>query len=338
MAAKAVWKRLGQPKFGLADIVSDEIAREEWLHPGLLTDIRRGKELLLACDFGGSHKSSQYDSFAFLAGCIGESGDWDEMRRAVRNKFLSDGRRMSFKRLGDTLRARSLVPFLRAADLYPGVLVTILVDKKIKTLIGDHRNPDFFPELIVAEKGWTKKGFHRLCLIASVGALLVAGLSEPSQDTLWVTDQDDIAANSYKHDHAGWVIWHHIRTYDPKKQGEVVFITTEGDNEERRLEDVVAIADLAAGALAQAMSLAKDKGRIPGSQIAVDLSEEVPEKSAIILAWLGGQGFPLRRVSLVIEPTEDGHVKAKIVRPNLVSGSVCPFNPSGSVGRVLILD
>lgn len=337
MSASAVWKRLGQPKFGLADIISEEISKEEWLHPGLLTDIRRSKEFLLACDFGGSHKDSQYESFAFLAGNIGESGEWDEIRSAIRREYLSDGRRMSFKSLGDALRARSLVPFLRAADVYPGVLVTILVDKKIHSVVGEHRNPDFFPELIVAKRGWTRKGFHRLCLIASVGALIVAGLSAPSQDILWVTDQDEIAANSYKHDHAGWVIWHHIRTYDPKKRGKVVFLTTEGDSGDRRLEDVVAIADLAAGALAQAISLARDKGRIPGSKLALYLTEGVPDKSATILAWLGGQGFPLRRVTLVVERTEEGHVKAQIVRPRLVSGSVCPFNPSGSVGRVLML-
>jgi len=337
MATVPVWKRLGQAKLGLADILSEEIAREEWLNPGLIRDIRGSKEFLLACDFGGSHQRSRYESFSFLAGSIAESGEWDELRRWVRTEYLSDGRRMSFKGLRDGQRARSLVPFLHAADKFPGVLVTLLLDKKIGSVIGDHEHPNFFPELVVAKRGWTKRAFHRLCVVASVGALLIAGLSAPSQDILWLTDQDEIAPNARQHDHAGWVFLLHINTYAPQNHGKLVFLTTEGDDEGRRLEDVVAIADLAAGGLAEALSLLRNEVGQLGCGLGIPLPEGLSDKAAVILAWLGGQGFLLRRLSIVLECMGPNGVSARIVRPQLVSGSVCPFNPSGSVGRVLVL-
>ncbi len=333
-----MWKRICQPALGLANIISDVIAQEEWLHGDVKKDLRGGKEFLLACDYGGSHQGSPYEAFAFLAASIDEMGEWDDLRKQVRHQYLRDARRISFKMLRDKRRARSLVPFLLAADRCPGILVTVVVDKQIPSLFGEFNEPDCFPGLLLTPtEGWKKRPFDRLCLVASLGATCLAGLCGTHQDILWVTDRDEIAPNPDKHDHAGWIIWYHVCTYVEQLEGRLVFLTTQGDCADRRLEDAVAIPDLAAGALAQALSHARAAGRVPGSKIACVLPSGLSDKVATILAWLGGQSAPLRRFCILLEHADGGHVAVSCVRPSLLSGSVCPYDPAASVGRLLVL-
>jgi hypothetical protein len=220
---------------------------------------------------------------------------------------------MAYKSLGDKLRAKCLIPFLFAANLLPGVLVTFLVDKSIPRLIGDHALPSFFPELVVAERGWNQGAFHRLCLVASFAALLINGLSAETQDILWVCDQDEIAPNPKKHNHAGHVIHHHIGTYSPRNRGTLVFVTTEADLKYRRIEDVVAIPDLAAGTLAEVMSSVRRIGKRCGMDLWIQLPADIPDKARLILEWFGTQGYPLRRVAVVLQADNKAGVSAELL-------------------------
>jgi hypothetical protein len=334
---RRIWKHLDRTDFGLAHKLSEKIASRELLAPDFLTDVRFSSELLVACDFGGSHKESRYESYAFLVGAISESGQWDRQRQDVRAAYLPDNRRMSYKSLGDALRARCLVPFLNAANAFPGLLVTFLIDRSIPRLIGDHGLPSFFPELVVAERGWNQNAFHRLCVIASIGALLVSGLSAETQDILWVSDQDEIAPNPKKHNHAGHVIHHHISTYAPKNNGLFVFVTTEADLNTRRIEDVVAIPDLVAGALAEVLSQAKLAGRRSGTPLWIRVPEEVPDKARLILGWFGAQSFPLRRLAIVLDADNSGEVNAEVFSISQAPSNVLlPANSGRSFDSLIL--
>jgi hypothetical protein len=308
------WKRLARREFGLADRISDAIAALEWRDGRALTNVRESRELLVACDFGGSHRTASYQSFAFLIGAIGGSARWMEERLLVRRKHLQDGRRMAYKALNDRQRRNALQPFLAAADLYPGNLFVFLVSKGIATLFDDPGSQRLFPELVVAVRNWKTKSFQRLLLIASLGSTLISGLSSPGQDILWITDQDEIAANPQKHDHAGHVIHHCISTYAPANLGQLVFLTTEANIDNRMTDDVVAVADLAAGCMVDAFG---SGDHMPPKGLWVSPAEPLSDKCKSVLAWLAQTGAALRRIVVVLDQNTDGSLAVRAFQPIL---------------------
>ncbi len=59
------------------------------------------------------------------------SSAWHANRLRVRDQFLKDGRRMSYKNLNDGQRRAALVPFLKAADRIHGLCVLMAFDKRL---------------------------------------------------------------------------------------------------------------------------------------------------------------------------------------------------------------
>ena len=318
----SIWKHINDENFGLANEISKQISLWEWTNPDLLIDVRQSTELLVACDIGGSHKGSIYESFSFLIGAINFGGEWERLQKNFRTTLLTDGRRMSYKSLGDAIRAKSLIPFLDAANEYKGVLTTFLIDKKILNLIGDHKDKNAFPELIIAKRGWNRKVFHRLCLTASLGSLLVSALSKSEQDILWLIDQDDIAANEKKHNEAGHVIHHHISVYAPENYGLLAFLTTEADLDNRKIEDIVAIPDLVSGTLAEAVTNIRNLGHKFGSRICLPFSSDfLSKKAKTILDWYAEKKTSLKKIAIVLE-SNDKNVSIECFSPFQLSKSI----------------
>src|SRR6266446_7288807 len=65
----------------------------------------------------------------------------------------------------------------------------------------------------------------------------------------------------------------------------------------RDVEDLVSIADLAAGALAESWTVHQSEGGIPAN-VLVPLAQGVASKARQILAWLARDGQPLKRSRL----------------------------------------
>jgi hypothetical protein len=177
---KRVWRRLAQPRFGLPDRISEAIAARELSEPGLLTDIRTGREVLLVCDFTGQHRGARYEAFAFLATSIAYSGPWMESHVALRNRLLPDGRRMAYKAWGDAVRRRALVPFLEAGSLLEGNLVVFLISRQIRSLFSDPGDRRLFPEF-VAERGWNHHWASTVGPIPSVCISLLERLARSTR-------------------------------------------------------------------------------------------------------------------------------------------------------------
>ncbi len=304
------WRRLNDPRFGLANRISDAIAALEWSEPGSLLDVRDSQECLLACDFAGAHAEAQYESFAFLLGAIGQTGPWMVARGEVRDQLLNGRGEMSYKGLNDARRQRALAPFLMAANVFPGNLVVLMVNKKLKRLFDNPGDRVLFPELIVAVSKWNAKSFHRLMLVATIGALLTSGLAANSQDVLWVTDQDEIAPNPTKHDHAGHVIHHCLERYSPDLRGVLTFATTEANVDNFLLRDAVAITDLAAGCLVDAFGVF-NRG---SERLWVSPAPALTRKAQVILDWFAQRDHTLRRLVICLDESEDG-IDLSVFRP-----------------------
>lgn len=299
------WSADLQSVWSVTDSISGLVAQLELTKPGLLPDLRLGETLLLACDYGGQHRGATHETFSFLLTDLAFCWVWDENRQRVRTTFLKDRRRMCYKGLNDNRRRSALLPFLGAADSIPGVLATILVDKKYsRTMELEQADRDHLPDVV---RRWPASVIRKFVWAVHLGSLFVAGLSRQSQNLFWITDQDAIAANDQRIIDATPIVAGVLTQYCPWQMGHLRFGTTACDNGDLFIEDMAAVPDLAAGALAEVPAVASTK-QLPS--VTIPLSGHVSLKALQILNWIGVSGKqPLRRLVFVVD---QGDTKDKV--------------------------
>jgi hypothetical protein len=292
---------LNNETFGFMDVLSESIRSVESGHPGLLPDLRPSKALVVGSDYGGQHRTAQFESFSFVIADVKFCVEWAERRKALRNAKLNDGRRLGYKSLNDRKRLSILLPFLTIADQLPGLLVSVLVDKQVSTLFGDGlplRKDD--PRLSEFD-GWSPHVVEKFLRIAHLLSFFLAGLSAPGQDVFWISDQDEIVANSVRLHRCVELFCRVASHYLPHSLGNFRLSTTQSDTGSRDLEDFAAIPDLVCGALCDAVSAMKSAGHLPMSEIIRPLGVSLPLKATSILNWLSDDRQPLRRLIYVID-------------------------------------
>ena len=187
------WNQNLTSPWGLTASISNVVRQLEISHDELLPNLRLGPALVMASDYGGQHKEATHESFSFVIADLASCWLWDEERRRLRAIYFTEKRRMSYKALNDGRRRQALLPFLAAADLIPGVLATVLIDKEFSqsfVLTSNDRS-----ELPSGIAKWPRQVILKMMFVAHLGALFLAGLSGPGQNILWLTDNDDFVAN-----------------------------------------------------------------------------------------------------------------------------------------------
>ena len=188
------WRHLNKPHIGVMNEFSSTIAGLELREPYALPSIH-GQLFLILSDYSGDHDLAEYQSLSFLFADLQRCQKWEGMRLKLRQNYLSDGRRISFKGLRDKKQQIALPSLLTAADTIPGLSVTILIHKSIESLFTDSgyidlNNPEFHDY-----RHWKIRSFEKMLRVVHFVSFFLSGLSRPGQDVLWITDQDEIAAN-----------------------------------------------------------------------------------------------------------------------------------------------
>jgi len=291
------WKGEMKLPWGLAESLSRLVTQLELAKPATLPNLRLGRTLLLTCDFSGQHAGASYESFSFLLADLDECGPWNGLRAEVRRRILTDRRRMSFKGMNDYRRRRALLPFLRAANVIPGLTFTVALKKGLGVP----------PELAAAEgaclpqpfNSWSSATLRKLVLVSHLGALLVGGLSAKGQDLWWIIDEDDIAANEQRIRDVTSLVARITSAYLGHEMGKLTFGTTACDNGDLFIEDMAAISDLVAGAVSEVAGLDITR-RI--SKVRIPLRGHVSRKTLNILGWLGNEVLtPLRKLAFLVD-------------------------------------
>lgn len=318
------WKPLNDPALGFMNAFSENIKGAEARYSGLLPDLRRGWTILVGSDYSGHGGPAYYEALSFVFVCLEECGVWERLRTELRRRLLPDGRRMSYKQLRDRKRRRALVPFLQAANTLPGMLATVLIDKRIKSIFRDRGR------ILPARVGltdcsrWDTRVLERVLRTVHLISFFIAGLSAPGQDLLWVTDQDEIAPNEPRMREL-LDIFVNIGSHYLKHDLRCLRIgTTASDTGKRDVEDLVSVADLAAGAVSRVMTEYRRHGGVPTGDLLVPLPKSVPLKARNIMDWFSDDCQPLRRLVYAIEPT-DGSPKLvlKRLRSHGTGGTGC---------------
>ncbi|HEX6441626.1 MAG TPA: hypothetical protein VF007_05515 [Stellaceae bacterium] len=270
---------------------------------------------MFGSDYGGDHKSSRFNAYCFLIADETPSR-WAVERRRVRQKYLSDGRRMSFKRLGDPQRQQALVPFLEAADTLNGHLIGVLVDKKLKPLSTGKNTLQLWTTLVGLSGKWNIHAFESMARKAHFFALCVAQWSRPRSDITWITDEDEFVANDARLDDAQKFAARLMSLYTDHPLGVFAMNSTAIDTHDRGFEDFVAIPDLAAGMLSEVCSKLSKTKNWHGLDDPYILEEKISYKAEFILNWFSFAASRLRRTCIVIDKVGD---RGRVMKLNSAS-------------------
>jgi hypothetical protein len=260
-----------------------------------------GPHLLFGSDYGGAHSKSPFRTYGFLIADAQASPDWPNRCRVVRDAFLKDGRRMSFKNLNDFHRQHALIPFLEAAETLDGHVVVVAVTKSLTCLSTSSRggSMEVWNRLHGFQAKWSPFAFEQMARIAHFFALFLGTWSSPGMHISWITDEDDIVANPERLDDTHQFAASLCGLYLRHKIGEFMMNTPAVISPDRSFEDFVAIPDLAAGMISEVLTVptSSDGIRRPDAQEQSSLSL----KSEIIADWFWHNRGTLKKSCILID-------------------------------------
>ena len=278
-----------------------------------------GPTLMLASDYAGTSGKSRYSVCSVVCADVQRSARWEMARRQVRRGYMADGRRMSYKALSDRQRAQALDAFLAAANEIQGVCLVVAVSRKIRHLCLCQSAAHY--QRLRTESGlrarWKDEELEEVLRVTQLIACLVGGMSRPRQNIYWISDQDSMFANTKRHRDVIRLLSSFSGHYVKHPLGQLGVGTTAIDEGDRLEEDLAAIADLTAGAVAEATNKLSEAcgGTIP-SQLAVDYPPGIIPKAERIANWLWSPVGTLRRVVMLFERHSDGAMS--VARYNLI--------------------
>ena len=264
-----------------------------------------GPTIALMSDYGGEHRKSSYEVTSILVLDSENTGQWEYMRREIRLKKLKDSRRMSFKNLGDQRRKQAFEPFLLAANSITGVCASFAIHKEVKFLCTNPKQFGEFIQQFELEGGWNAKALDHLIRLVHFICLLIAGLSQPNQNVYWISDEGSFFANTPRCQDVTRLASYFTSYYVKHQLGELGIGTTQIDEDNLRLEDLAAVPDLVAGAVADLTTrIATTYGRRIPLNLALSLPNKLPPKVQVLVDWLTDDTQRLKRPIVVFDLAE----------------------------------
>ncbi len=259
-------------------------------------------------DYAGE-SSKYHDVYSFLICSHFLNEPFNERMANIRAKFGIGTREIAYKHLKkNDLKLggmdRCIPDYLAALDSFiPGLLFTVLVDKKVKSLFGawgaegekvvfdilkSHNFGDRRPK--VAEN---------LLRIVHTTAFLNGLLAHNGQKLFWMSDHDQIVPTPEFLTKNLTLLSHVLPLYAEKKTFSLVSGAIPFAERSTSFLDLLSAADLAAGSL---LALADDPNPIDSGML------ELKEGARHVLRWLGRAGLGLKKMSVYITLNESGGI------------------------------
>jgi hypothetical protein len=299
------WHSVPRPMYGWAITI-------EKILIGINLPRLDGAVINIFSDYSGQHKRSKYETITALYFDLDASSAWEIKRREIRDKWLPDGRRMSFKSLSDRYKQKALIPFLEAANDVVGILITLIINKSIRDLCVGDSDFDEAKSSLALHQEWTLVDLENTLRVAHLIGLLIGGLSKPGQNIYWISDEDSLFANIKRTQDLSIILGKITGFYVPYKLGELGMGTTSIDPGDRYEEDTAAIADLTAGGICEAVNTIANQagGKIPRS-LAFPFEGSFSHKTDIISSWVWQSYGKLRKVVILFEKRGTGYSVSK---------------------------
>jgi hypothetical protein len=170
---------------------------------------------------------------------------------------------------------------LKAADSLRGWCVTVAVHKSLGWLVSDKASCELWKREVELRSNWNAAQFENMLRIVHFLSILLSEILVDCHSVEWVSDQDEIFANEDRCIDVTKVLRLSLGSYLPKASAKILVGSSEIDTCHGGVEDLLAIPDLAAGAVGDFAS---------GPEAATS----VPPKAMTIGRWLAASSGSLR--------------------------------------------
>ena len=258
----------------------------------------RSKTFLMVADFSGQSASQLFETYSFLFLDLEQYSDWFHRQKLFRTNSSIARRRIAFKLLNDSRRREALTSFLSMADNIDGCLVTFAISKNSQKLFREELPSSENDDML---SSWKPKLREHILKIVHLSAYLAAAFSKPNQDFFWLIDEDSAASNDHQVTQLTKVFAHVLSHYLPHNLRHIRCGTSRSDSGSLDLEDLLAIPDLAAGAIAEITTGLLSSDALPKTDQVVPLPDGLSPKSRLIATWLAHLNSTLRRELFLLE-------------------------------------
>jgi len=296
------WRVATAPWLGPFHTLSTMILKLEQRSPESVPYLHETDTLFVLSDYGGEQKHAGYHVLTFLVVDPRSFASWDAEWQPARRRFLRDGRRMAFKAMNDSHRSNAITSFLRAANRLSGVVFSLAISHAIKDFFAP--NGEISPEIASISLRWKKRPLEKFLISSGIVSLLVGGLSRPLQNIVWITDEDQIAANEQRYYDACALFQFTSGHFISHNLGHFRFGTSRSDDGTRRIEDLLAIPDMVAGCLDEMLTKYQAIGP-PSMAVMRALPDTLSPKSRLLANWIAWEHSQLKRIVFTIDTLPD---------------------------------
>lgn len=212
---------------------------------------------------------------------------------------------MSFKQLSDAIRIKALWSFLEAASQLKGVLVCFAVEKGFSFPKG--RLPNWQHNL-------TADTLNKLIEVCVLGGLMVDGLRGPGQNVHWITDDDSIVSTEGAVQDAIDLMEGVLHRY-ANEELEVRLGIASHFEDDLRAEDLVAIPDVAAGALSESLTTLGKANMATSGSGPSGIAQFDSIKTSLIHTWRCDKSQPLKHMNAVVRRADEGKMLLSFLAP-----------------------
>ena len=207
-------------------------------------------------DYSGEG-SGRYFVYSVLVCGFNMRTPFEARTAEIRRRFNLGSKEISYKDLKMGQMRRALRGYLAAADVLPGFLCTVAVDKRIESVFGTES--DARRRLVTVLEGarlgmWKPGVAEKLLRVVHMAAYLVALLGRNGQRVFWMTDNDEICPTPSHHLNLLEAFSRVLSIYQrPGLQSESIGGATPFAERCIEMNDLLSLPDLAAGALGDSL-------------------------------------------------------------------------------------
>lgn len=279
-------------------MINAKIVERHASNNAYLPSFEGASSLLVGSDYSGEHADSNYFGFTFVVLPDESWRRWDAARLVIRNHRKLGARRMAYTKLGDALKRAALDDLMAALLAQRGLVISIIVNKRLKSLFDSSGRVDPVQWAVDHCSGWKPAEVEKMLRVVHVVAFFVAGVVSAGQEIRWMTDHDAIVANETRFEQMA-AVWKTVLSQYLTVAPRSVHCSTSFTSP-LEVEDFLAIPDLIGGALVDLFSAHRRRGDVLSETAATPYPDALSDKAKAIVEWLGGAGT-LRRLVYTIE-------------------------------------
>ncbi len=254
---------------------------------------------LMASDYAGYHRESNFVSYAYLI-VDSQTHGWDMARRTARLLAGIQNRRVAYKGFRTSARSVDLYAWLDATKFLKGHLVVFAFSKQFARTL-----PKISPSKgqVELRAKWKDQALEDATRKALLGSLMIARYLSGYGAVNWYSDEDDAVANDMASDDFRKLASNLVATFSPQLPTHFGFGTTERDCVHLYREDICSIPDLAAGMASQILSrMTPSRWTVGRNGMVRHLNlDALDSRTEVIASWFWGSCHSLEKTLISID-------------------------------------